>query len=111
MGSIIDDSTYIKLMNKRNTVPFPVEESYNIDNNTTIGRGAKSKITIMDPFLSTIHAQFKKDNSGFSIIDNGSTNGTFVNGEKINNEPCALKTGDLIKMGQLIFIFVEPVEE
>ena len=47
----------------------------------------------------------------FTIIDNNSTNGTFVNGEKIGAEPCALKTGDLIKIGQLIFIFVEPTED
>lgn len=111
LGSVFDDGVYIKLMNKRHTVPFMVEESYNIKDGTVIGRGSKADIIISDPFLSTAHAIFKKDGEMFTIADNNSTNGTFVNGEKITAEPCALKTGDLIKAGQLIFIFVEPTEE
>ena len=111
LGSVFDDGVYIKLMNKRHTVPFNVEESYNIKDGTVIGRGSKADILISDPFLSTTHAIFKKENDMFTIADNNSTNGTFVNGEKISSEPCALKTGDLIKVGQLIFIFVEPTEE
>lgn len=111
MGSVVDDCTYIKLMNKRHTVPFPVEESYNIKKNTTIGRGGKADIIIPDPFLSSVHAQFVEEEDGFGIVDNNSTNGTFVNGERVEEQPCALKTGDLIKVGQLVFIFVEPAEE
>ena len=57
------------------------------------------------------HAVFKKEEETYTISDNNSTNGTFVNGERIGAEPCALKTGDLIKIGQLIFIFVEPTED
>ena len=111
LGSVIDDSVYIKLMNKRHTVPFMVEETYNIKDGSVIGRGAKANIVISDPFMSTIHATFKKVDNFYTISDNNSTNGTFVNGEKIGAEPCAIKTGDLIKLGQLIFIFVEPTEE
>ncbi len=111
LGSVIDDSVYIKLMNKRHTVPFMVEETYNIKDGSVIGRGAKASIIISDPFMSTVHAVFKKEGDMFTIADNNSTNGTFVNGERIGAEPCALKTGDLIKVGQLIFIFVEPTED
>ena len=111
LGSVFDDGVYIKLMNKRHTVPFSVEETYNIKDGSVIGRGARADIMIPDPFLSTAHAVFKKEEDMFTIADNNSTNGTFVNGEKITAEPCALKTGDLIKAGQLIFIFVEPAEE
>lgn len=111
MGSVVDDNPYIKLMNRRNTVPFRVDEHYTIKDKCTMGRSPKADIALADPFMSQIHIQFLKDEDGWSVVDNNSTNGTFVNGEKISSEPCAVKTGDLIKCGQLIFIFVEPVEE
>ncbi len=108
MGTVIDDEPYIKLINRRNTIKFRVEESYSIKDKVTVGRGAKASVIIPDPFLSSVHVQFRKEGNDFVIIDNNSTNGTFVNGEKLSNEPCLIKTGDLIKIGQLMFIFVEP---
>ena len=109
MGTVIDDNPYIKLMNRIKSVPFRVEESYSIKNKHTIGRGARSDIIIPDPFMSAVHAQFLKSHDIWTIVDNNSTNGTFVNGEQVGDEPCAIKTGDLIKIGQLMFVFVEPV--
>ena len=108
MGTIIDDEPYIKLINRRDTLKFRVEESYTIKDKTTVGRGAKASLIIPDPFLSSVHVQFKKEGNDFLLIDNKSTNGSFVNGEKLGKEPCLIKTGDLIKIGQLMFIFVEP---
>ena len=109
MGTVVDDNPYIKLMNRIKSVPFRVEESYSIKNKSTIGRGAKSDIIIPDPFMSNIHAQFLKIDDMWTLVDNESTNGTFVNGEQIGDDPCAIKTGDLIKIGQLMFVFVEPI--
>ncbi len=111
MGSVIDDEPYIKLINRRSTLKFRVEESYSIKDKSTVGRGAKASIIIPDPFLSSVHAQFRKEGDGFVLIDNDSTNGTFVNGEKLEDAPCLIKTGDLIKIGQLMFIFVYPEGE
>lgn len=108
MGTVLDDTPYIKLINKIKSVPFRVEESYNIKHKFTIGRGGKNDIIILDPFMSTVHAQFLKSHDMWTIVDNDTTNGTFVNGERIGLEPCAIKTGDLIKIGQLMFLFVEP---
>ena len=109
MGTVVDDDPYIKLMNRIKSVPFRVEESYSIKSKYTIGRGAKNDISIPDPFMSTLHAQFLKVHDAWTLVDNKSTNGTFVNGEQLGNAPCALKTGDLIKIGQLMFVFVEPI--
>lgn len=112
MGTVVDDKPYLKLLNRRAELPFRVEESYTVDHKTTLGRGADANITIPDPFLSTIHLQFlEEEDGGWAVLDNNSTNGTIINGDIIEKEPCAVKTGDLIKVGQLIFIFVEPVEE
>lgn len=112
MGTIVDDKPYIKLLNRRGELPFRVEETYSVDHEVTLGRGADAKITIPDPFLSAIHIQFlQEEDGGWAVLDNNSTNGTIINGEKIEKEPCAVKTGDLIRIGQLNFIFVEPVNE
>ena len=109
MGTVNDDSPYIKLINRRNTLPFRVEESYTVKDKLTIGRNAGADIVIADPYLSSVHVQFLNDGDGeWSILDNNSTNGTFVNGDRVVKEPCALKTGDLIKIGRLNFLFVEP---
>lgn len=109
MGTIVDDNPYIKLMNRIKSVPFRVEESYSIKHKSTIGRGSKNDIVIPDPFMSTVHVQFFKAHDEWILIDNKSTNGTFVNGDRLGTEPCAIKTGDLIKIGQLMFVFVEPI--
>ena len=112
MGTVVDDKPYIKLLNRRTELPFRVEESYSVDNKVTLGRGADAKITIPDPFLSAVHIQFlQEEDGGWAVVDNDSTNGTIINGEVVEKEPCAVKTGDLIKIGQLNFIFVEPVSE
>ena len=111
MGTVKDDNPYLKLLNRINDLPFRVHESYSVKDKYTLGRGANNKITIPDPFLSSVHVQFLKEGENWAILDNQSTNGTMVNGEEIKDEPCALKTGDIIKLGQLNFIFVEPIPE
>ena len=108
MGTIVDDEPYLKLVNRRSTLKFRVEESYSIRDKSTVGRGARADIIIADPFLSSVHVQFLREGDSFVLVDNNSTNGTFVNGEKVEGEPCLIKTGDLIKIGQLMFIFVDP---
>ena len=110
MGTIKDDKPYLKVLNRRGELSFRVEDSYSVDDKTTLGRGAKADITISDPFLSGIHIQFIEEDGAWAVLDNDSTNGTTVNGECIEKEPCAIKTGDLIKVGQLNFIFVEPAD-
>ena len=111
MGTVTDDNPYLKILNHRNTLPFRVEESYAVGDKTTLGRNSQSDIAIPDPFLSSVHLQFiKEGKDSWAVLDNASTNGTVVNGDKIENEPCALKTGDIISAGQLKFIFVEPTE-
>lgn len=108
MGSIIDDNPYIKLVNRSNTLSFRVEEYYSVGDGMTLGRSPRADIAFPDPFLSAVHIVFREEDGYWSVLDNNSTNGSFVNGERITNVPCAVKTGDLIKCGQLMFIFVEP---
>lgn len=101
---------YIKLINRRDSLEMKVEESYILDNNLTIGRARGNGITISDPFLSGQHAVFTKSDHNFYIQDLNSTNGTYVNGKKLENAPVMLNDGDRIRIGQLDFIFVAGLE-
>ena len=112
MGAFKDDQPFIKPLCNRSKNPFHVEEMYNLEDGAVIGRGKKANIMIKDPFLSAKHSEFTVDSDNeWQISDLGSTNGTYVNDEKIEKEPCAIKTGDIIKMGQISYIFVKPQEE
>ena len=73
----------------------------------TIGRSSKdTDIAIPnDGHASRVHAQIKYDGANYVCSDLGSTNGTMVNGEKIDS--VALKDGDEIQVGQTHFVFHE----
>jgi diguanylate cyclase (GGDEF)-like protein len=78
---------------------------YNLDTtNVVIGRSSKSEIQIDQESVSRSHA--KIINTGKSIIlrDLGSTNGTYVNDQLIDEY--VLRDGDLIKIGRTIFKFL-----
>lgn len=64
---------------------------------TTIGREG-CDINVPDPEMSRRHAAIRQVDSGVGIEDLGSTNGTFVNGERINGLR-ALKEGDVVQFG------------
>ena len=104
-------STYLKLINKRDELPFNIEEYYTLNKNTTtIGRSSSNTLSIKDPYMSKRHATITNDRNQFFIEDLDSANGTFVNGEDLLN-PIRLENGDSIKIGQVNFLFVHEKNE
>lgn len=63
-----------------------------------LGRGDSSTIQITDPGLSWNHARIRVLTDGVTIEDLGSTNGTFVCGERVA-APRRLRDGDRIALG------------
>ena len=61
-----------------------------------IGRDQEADIIVNDPMVSRIHAIVSSD-AGASIQDNASTNGTFVNGVRV--QMATLSEGDRIRLG------------
>ena len=78
---------------------------------TTIGRNETNDIVVQSTVVSGIHARIIKDGDTFQIIDLNSSNGTYLNGDKIES-PKQMSSGDVIGLGFSIKLeFVQPEEE
>ena len=79
----------------------------------TLGRHGDNDLVLLDTRISRRHARIVQDSEGYLLEDNGSSQGTFVNGERIT-APRHLKSGDQIGLGvthsyTLAFGLDEPV--
>lgn len=73
----------------------------------TIGRGSHNQLRLRESSVSRIHAVILRTRRGTYIRDEGSTVGTFVNGERIYGL-MALRSGDTIRLGNyLVFEYRE----
>lgn len=79
---------------------FKLYEGRNI-----IGRNTDCQITIADKTVSGNHAVILFRAGKYSITDQQSSQGTFVNNEDIELEPHYLKDGDVIRLGQTLLRF------
>src|SRR6266852_5670990 len=63
----------------------------------TIGRASDNRLVVIDRTASSHHAEIRPGLQGYSLIDVGSTNGTFVNGRILDRQvPHLLQGGDEI---------------
>lgn len=67
----------------------------------TIGRDINADYVIGIPEVSRRHARLRQEAGGYVIEDLGSTNGTFVNGQRISG-PYRLRSGDTIQLGEAV---------
>jgi FHA domain len=66
----------------------------------TIGRGLRNDIAIAsDEYASARHARFEPRQDGVWVQDLGSTNGTYLNGTRLE-QPRRLTSGDVIRVGE-----------
>ena len=82
-----------------------------IDDDYTIGRLTSNAIAINDPSVSSRHARIARTMEGFVIEDLKSRNGTFVNGERVNEGKRLLVDNDLVRLGKVLFTFNLAAEE
>ncbi|HUO52779.1 MAG TPA: FHA domain-containing protein [Gemmatimonadaceae bacterium] len=71
---------------------------------THVGRGAHNDIVISDESVSDSHAKVQKRETGWFVVDMGSTNGTYVGGKRIAGEQELVGAPDL-RLGGVKFIF------
>jgi len=91
----------------------PVREYCLSDSITTIGRDANNHIVINDLKVSSKHARinmqpspYLENTMEYTLEDTGSTNGTFINGRRIDR-PHLLKHHDAIQLGEFKLQFVD----
>lgn len=74
---------------------------------STIGRAVENEVVITSKRVSREHARLRRDGWRTLLEDLGSTNGTFLNDERLQ-EPTTLRDGDTIKVGDVVFTFHDP---
>jgi len=73
---------------------------------TCIGRNTDNDIVLKDPYVSNHHAKICCEADGYFLYDYASTNGTRVNGRKIDTKK--LVDVDIIEIGRTTFTFTSP---
>ena len=66
-----------------------------------IGRGADCQIILDDDYVSTRHARVVSGENGVYVEDMGSTNGSYVNGQRIT-APTTITLSDTLRIGKTI---------
>ena len=70
----------------------------------SLGRSVENDISLDDITVSRRHAVLEATPEGFTVHDNGSLNGTYVNQERIATS--ILEHGDEIQVGKFHFLFL-----
>ena len=80
---------------------LPRSERFEVDSTPlTIGRSGDNDIPLRgDQFASAHHARFEPRGDGVWVEDDGSTNGTYVNGVRLD-APKRLAVGDVVRVGE-----------
>jgi len=75
-----------------------------------IGRGDGCEIRLPDPSVSHRHASIRQRGSDYVVVDEGSTNGTFVGPVRLSPQaPRVIRSGDLLRVGRIwLELNVEP---
>jgi two-component system, cell cycle response regulator len=76
-----------------------------LQDETVVGRSSHSDICLDEESVSRKHAALSVREEQISVRDFGSTNGTYVNDEPVQEES-RLRNGDFVKIGRTIFKFI-----
>lgn len=72
-----------------------------------IGRGPLAHVRVDEKAVSSRHARIARTGGGHSLIDLGSTNGTFLNAKQLApNQPTELMPGDSIQVAETVLAYL-----
>ena len=74
----------------------------------SLGRDGNNRIQLADSEVSRRHAEIRKDDSGYLLVDLASANGSFVNGQQVAEQ--RLVNGDRVQVGRTLFLFTDADE-
>lgn len=87
------------------------ERTFKLDGEVTIGRTPESGLVIGDSGLSRRNTTIFRDGDDLLVVDEGSTNGTYLNGEKLDTRPRILHDGDTLRLGNSTTIRIDTGEK
>lgn len=76
-------------------------KTFDIDNELLIGRGDNCRIVLQDAYASQVHARLFQRGEQVMLEDMGSTNGTYLNRQKVTS-PTETFKGDQVKIGKTV---------
>lgn len=91
----------LQVTNQADTASAPDEYVFEEDH-VTIGRGTPNHLTLPDKkrIVSSEHAEIRRRGGGYQLVDLGSKNFTYLNGDRlIPQEPQAIQSGDTFRIG------------
>ncbi len=74
-----------------------------------MGRDASNAVQLHDTEASRQHAEIRRCDGGYLLVDLNSSNGTFVNGERVAEH--RLASGDQVQLGGTLMLFTRPAED
>jgi signal transduction histidine kinase/pSer/pThr/pTyr-binding forkhead associated (FHA) protein len=78
------------------------------DSAQTVGRDGTNRIQLADSEISRRHAEIRRDDDGYLLVDLASANGSFVNGQQVAER--RLVNGDRVQLGRTLFLFTDADE-
>ena len=96
----VGEFTHLWVNSEESKYWLPLEKSI------SIGADEENSLCLKDEYISTRHCDITNRDNRWYINDQDSTNGVFVNGERIRE--CVLKDGDIIQLGGCSLIYVSP---
>ncbi|MFN8449936.1 MAG: FHA domain-containing protein [Anaerolineae bacterium] len=101
---MMQGSDSFRLIVRRGPQP---NQSYELNKDiVTLGRDITNDIVINDPEVSRHHMRLTRGAGGFTIEDLGSTNGTFINGQRLTGAR-PLRAGDMVGLGETVTLAYE----
>src|SRR3989304_9709444 len=83
---------------------FPLDET-----SVTIGRGTSSSLQLHDTEVPREHVELVRRGDVFVLRDMSSSNGTFVNGKRVDE--CELASGDQLQLGRSLLLYTGITED
>jgi hypothetical protein len=100
----MQDSSSFRLIVRRGPQPNQI---YDLNKGIiTLGRDITNDIVINDPEVSRHHCRLTQGGGGYTIEDLGSTNGTFINGQRLTGAR-PLSHGDMVGLGETVTLAYE----